>query len=157
MDAGGRVVTVQVEVHYHGRGQTRVQLSPAQAQPAEETKHHQDGAVDGQERSRHHGVPPSVSHHPNYTGPHQHGKSQPVVVGDTPHLKTHIMDIDTLLPHALRCASECQLLLKLITVVLFLLTVTTTILAKHSKKYNFNTMSAMLSPNSLDICSVNVS
>lgn len=89
------MIAVQVEVHYHSRGQTGVQLGPAQTQPAQEAQHHQHGAIDRQEQGRHHGVAASVSHHPNYTGPHQQGKGQPVVVGDTPHLKIHGLDMVT--------------------------------------------------------------
>lgn len=89
VDAGCRVVAVQVEVHYHRLWQPGIQLSPAQTEPAQEAQNQQDGAVDGQEGGRHHGVPPAVSHHPDYTRPHQQSKGQPVVVGDAPHLKTH--------------------------------------------------------------------
>lgn len=93
VNTGCRVIAVQVKVHYDRRGQTRVQLGPAQPEPAQEAQHHQHGAIDGEERGGHHGIPPSVSHHPNYTGPHKHGESQPVVVGDTPNL--YAVDIIT--------------------------------------------------------------
>lgn len=86
VDAGCRVVSFQVKVLYHGRRQARVQLGPAQSQPAQEAQHHQDGSVDGQEGGGHHGVAPPVSHHPDDTGPHQQDEGQPVVVGDTPNL-----------------------------------------------------------------------
>lgn len=88
MDAGCRVITIQVKIRDDSRGQTRVQLSPAQAQPADKAQNHKDGAVYSQERGRHHGVSPSVSHHPDDAGPYQQGKGQPVVVGDTPHLQS---------------------------------------------------------------------
>lgn len=86
VDAGRRVVTVQVEVHDHSRGQTGVQLGPAQTEPAQEAQNHQYSAVDGKERGRHHGVPPTVPHHPNDAGPHKQDEGQPVVVSDAPHL-----------------------------------------------------------------------
>lgn len=89
VDAGRRVVAVQVEVHYHSLVEAGVQLGPAQPEPAQEAQHQQEGSVDRQEGGRHHGVAPPVSHHPDYTGPHQQGESQPVIVGDAPHLKTH--------------------------------------------------------------------
>lgn len=80
------MIAVQVKVHYDRGGQPRVQLGPAQTEPAQEAEHNQNGAVDGEERGGHHGIPPPVSHHPNDTGPHKQGESQPVVVGDTPNL-----------------------------------------------------------------------
>lgn len=99
MDAGCRVITVQVEVRYHSRGEAGVQLAPAQTEPAQEAQHHKDGAIDSKERGGHHGVAAPVSHHPNYTGPHQQSESQPIVVSDAPHLKRHVHDIvTTLLP-----------------------------------------------------------
>lgn len=91
------MITVQVKVRYHSRGEAGVQLGPAQAEPAQVSQHHQDGAVDSQERGGHHGVAAPVSHHPNYTGPHQQGESQPVVVSDAPYLKTHVQDMVTTL------------------------------------------------------------
>lgn len=89
VDAGCRVVTVQVKVHYHCRGQARVQLSPAESQPAQEAQYHQHGAIEGEERGRHHGIPPPVTHHPNDAGPYKQGESQPVVVGDAPYLNVN--------------------------------------------------------------------
>lgn len=94
VDAGRRMVAVQVEVHYDGRGESGEQLGPAEPQPAQETQHQQHRAVDGQERGRHHGVPAPVPHHPDDTGPQQQGKRQPVVVGDTPHLKTFVDNVN---------------------------------------------------------------
>lgn len=87
MDARCGVIAVQVKVRYDSRRETRIQLGPTETQPAHEAQHHQDGAVDGQERGGHHGVATSVSHHPNDAGPHQQSERQPVVVGDTPHLE----------------------------------------------------------------------
>lgn len=86
------MIAVQVKVHYHSQRETRVQLRPTEAQPAQETQHYKDSAVDSQKRGGHHGIAASVSHHPNYAGPHQQSKSQPVVVGDTPNLKADIFD-----------------------------------------------------------------
>lgn len=86
VDARCRVVAVQVKVHYHCWGKPRIQLSSTETQPAQETQHHQDSAIDGKKRGRHHGVPPTVPHHPDKAGPHQQGESQPVVVSYTPHL-----------------------------------------------------------------------
>lgn len=90
VDAGRRVIAVQVEVHYHSRRKAGVQLGPAETQPTQEAQHHQYSTIDSQEGGGHHGVAAPVSHHPNYTGPHQQGESQPVVVGDTPHLQAHV-------------------------------------------------------------------
>ena len=92
VDTGRRVVAVQVEVHYDGRGQTWVELGPAQAQAAQEAQHQQHGAVDGEERGWHHGIAPAISHHPDDTGPHQQGEGQPVVVGDAPNLNKNILN-----------------------------------------------------------------
>lgn len=90
MDARGRVVAVQVKVNDHSRRQAGIQLGPAESQAAQEAQHHQDGALDGQERGRHHGVAPAVTHHPDDAGPHQQSEGQPVVVGDAPHLNMQI-------------------------------------------------------------------
>jgi len=86
VDAGHRVVAVEVKVPDDGQRQARVQLGAAEAQGAHEAHDHQHRAVHGQEGRRHHGVAPAVAHHPDDAGPHQQGKGQPAVVGDAPYL-----------------------------------------------------------------------